>query len=256
MFPEATMPTSRYIGRVGLSWGPSIQRRMLYRQLERPGIKWADDDAYLIVENDMRALTYENVASMLTGALATGPLDGPNVRYLGGVLRAPMQRALRAQWRDGWDRRGGLPLEGSLNRQWANNIGTSHASPAFPFWLSAILTGCDTPNDLGREVARWRKRTKQLRQRRTAIENKLLDGDLNAAAPYEQAITGMVEELPEAKVVAGVTQAAIATATSSLALTGMPPFLADAGGALLASEVSALLSPKTSWLLRVTRPRL
>lgn len=167
-----------------------------------------------------------------------------------------MQRALRAQWRDAWDRRGGLPLEDSLNRQWARNIGSNQAGPAFPFWLSAILSGCETPNDLGREVATWRKRTGQLRQRRTTIENELLDGNLQTTAPYEQAITGMVEELPEAKVIAGVTGAAIAGAKSGLMLTGLPPFLADSAGALLDPEVLKLVGPKTSWLMRVTRPRL
>jgi hypothetical protein len=39
-------------------------------------------------------------------------------------------------------------------------------------------------------------------------------------------------------------------------VTGIAPFVTDAAGAVLDSEISKLLRPRTTWLMRVTRPRL
>jgi hypothetical protein len=254
LLPDVQLPSSRSVDEV--NWSPSPGHPALFRQLFRPGIMWSRDDTDLVIENDVRAMTYENVAALLTGALATDALIGPNVRYLGGVLRSPMQRAIRARWRETWDRRGGLLLETALNERWAHHISDSHISPAFPFWLSAVLNGCETRADLAKEIPKWRKRTKQLRQRRAEIERLIMDGNLTAAQPYEQAITGAVESLTEAKVVAAAASVATTVAKSGLAVTGIAPFVTDAAGALLDSEVSKLLQPRTTWLIRVTRPRL
>ena len=254
LLPDVQLPSSRDVNDV--NWSLSAAHPALFRQLFHPGIMWSRDDNDLVIENDVRAMTYENVAALLTGALATDALIGPNVRYLGGVLRAPMQRAIRARWRDAWDRRGGLLVETALNERWAHHIGNSRISPAFPFWLSAVLNGCETRADLAKELPRWRKRTKQLRQRRAQIERLIMDGNLTAAEPYEEAITGAVESLTEAKAAAAAASVATTVAKTGLAVTGIAPFVTDAAGALLDSEVSKLLQPRTTWLIRVTRPRL
>jgi hypothetical protein len=254
LIPEAQLPHQRDVNDVGWSLSPGLPQ--LFGQLRSSGEMGSRDDTDLVVENDVRAMTYENVASLLTGALAPATLTGPNVRYLGGVLRAPMQRALRARWREAWDRKGGLPLEESLNKQWAQSLEKQHAPPAFPFWLSAILQSCETRRDLAKVVPKWRERTKQLRKRRAAIEKILLDGDLTATASYEKAIAGTVADLAEAQLVDVAFNAAKVGVETGLALTGMAPFMADAASALLNSEVANLLKPKTTWLMRVTRPRL
>jgi hypothetical protein len=72
-----------------VGWTFTPGRPSLFKQLFREGGMWSRDDN-LIIENDVRAMIYENVAAMLTGALATDALTGLNVRYLGGVLRSPM----------------------------------------------------------------------------------------------------------------------------------------------------------------------
>jgi len=119
-----------------------------------------------------------------------------------------------------------------------------------------ILNGCETRDDLTTEVPKWRSRTKQLRQRRDEIERLIMDGNLTAADPYEQAITGAVENLTEAKAAAAVAGVATTVAKTSLAVTGIAPFVTDAAGAVLDSEITKLLHPRTTWLMRVTRPRL
>ena len=132
LLPAAELPEDRDPN--AIHWTGSPGRPVLFRQLFGPTDLWGDPrfTKRLIVDNDIRALTYENVASVLTGALATDELVGPNVRYVGGVLRSPMQRAARAMWRRSWDRRGGLPLETALNERWAAHVATRAASPAFP----------------------------------------------------------------------------------------------------------------------------
>lgn len=79
-----------------------------------------------------------------------------------------------------------------------------------------------------------------------------MDGNLTAAQPYEQAITGAVESLTEAKAAAATASVATTAAKTGLAVTGIAPFMTDAAGALLDSEVSKLLQPRTTWLMRVT----
>lgn len=126
LLPDVQLPSSRDVNAV--HWTLSPGHPALFRQLFGSAM-WSHDDKDLVIENDVRAMTYENVAALLTGALATDPLTGPNVRYLGGVLRSPMQRAIRARWRDAWDRRGGLAVETSLNERWAQHISSkSHVS--------------------------------------------------------------------------------------------------------------------------------
>lgn len=253
LIPSVSLPAERDVNEVG--WSLSPGKLNLFQQLFQSGQMWVPAERF-IIENDVRAMTYENAASVLTAALATGDLTGPNVRYLGGVFRAPMQSAIRARWRHAWDRMGGLPIETSLNEWWAQKAGKSGVSPAFPFWLSAVLYGCETRSDLAIEVPKWRRRSKDLRRRRSEVERLILDGDHESIELYKRAIGGAVESLADAKAAAAVPATAAAATKAALAVTGIAPFMTDAAAAVLDSDVVKQLSPRTTWLMRITRPRL
>jgi hypothetical protein len=163
---------------------------------------------------------------------------------------------MRAAWRRAWDYKGAVPAEVALNTWWRGRYADATATPAFPFWLSAILDECRTRKDLRDEVSRWRKRATRLRASRAAFEQALLHGDVGRIEPYENAMAGAVDRLAEANLSAGLATAAKGTVQSSLALTGIPSFLSDAVATVVDDEVRRLLKPSTSWLLRITRPRL
>ena len=106
------------------------------------------------------------------------------------------------------------------------------------------------------QVPWWRKRAKDLRSRRAQIEQDLLNGNPAGAVAYQHALEGAVDKLGEARVASGLGTVSSAGAKASLALTGLPPFLTAAAAAVVDDEVKRLLKPSTSWLLRLTRPRL
>jgi hypothetical protein len=113
MIPAAQLPRSWNVN--DLSWSSSPGRPELLSQLFFPdaGVSWSVSPVTeLIVDNDVRALTYENLAAVLTAASASAELSGPNVRYVGGALRAPMQRAMRAAWHRAWDKQRWDPSRG------------------------------------------------------------------------------------------------------------------------------------------------
>jgi hypothetical protein len=257
MLPGVDLPDDYNVDRVG--WSASPGRPTLLRQLfsRSAGMAWnlrlAND---LVIDNDVRALTYENVAAVLTAAISSEELKGPNVRYVGGVLRAPMQRAIRAVWRRAWDEKGAIPAEVALNTWWRQRYSHPRNNPAFPFWLAAILEGSESRNDLQTQVRRWRDKALAFRSSRAALEADLLNGNVTGTAPYEQAFAGALDNLAEGSAIEGVATITTAGTHTALALTGMPPFLTQAAADVLDDEVKRLLKPTTSWLLRLTRPRL
>jgi|SRR5271166_996498 len=152
MIPGVSVPTNRNIQDVG--WEFSGDKPDHLRQLFRPdsslGGAWAlRASEELITKSDVAALSYENLASTLTAAIADQPGHGPAVRYVGGVLRAPMQRAVRASWRATWDEKG-PPAEAALNAWWQERFRESPITPAFPFWISAILENVSNRETRGR----------------------------------------------------------------------------------------------------------
>jgi hypothetical protein len=70
------------------------------------------------------------------------------------------------------------------------------------------------------------------------------------------ALDGVLDGLTETRAVSDLGAAVAASASTSLSITGLPPFLSDAAATLVEREVSQLLGPTARWLLRVTRPRL
>jgi hypothetical protein len=257
MLPGAGLPQEYDLNDVG--WSLSPGRPALLRQLFEPTMELSWPLRFtreLVIDNDVRALTYENVAAVLTAAVSSAECAGPTVRYVGGVLRGPMQRAVRAKWRRAWDSRGGFTAESALNAWWQDHVANTSPSPAFPFWLSAILADTQSRDDVGKQIYRWRERAADLRKRRATLERRLLDRSNSETEPYRQALAGATSSLSEGALAGDLIATAALVAKSSVALTGIPPFFTDAATTVLDQEVKRLLKPTTSWLLRMTRPRL
>jgi len=254
MIPGIQVPSRRNIQDV--AWEFSGDRPDHLRQLFHPDPSLSGMWAFqisesLITKSDVAALSYENLAATLSSAISAQPGPGPTVRYVGGVLRAPMQRAVRAAWHAAWDEKG-PPAEAALNGWWQERFQKRPVTPAFPFWISAILENCDNRDDFGRQVSTWRRRAAHFRAARVALEQALIDDNPTAYDNHQRALGGAIDELGESQIIGG----AVAAGQATLALTGIPPVAVNAATALLDKEVEHLIKPTTKWLLRATRPRL
>lgn len=254
LLPGISVPKTRNIQAIG--WTYSGTKPDHLRQLFDPSLGHRDMfhglDKYLIISNDAAALSYENLASTLTAAVAEGPGRGPAVRYVGGVLRSPMQQAVRAMWRAAWDERGSPSAESALNTWWLNQVSPNTVNPAFPAWLSAILSQCEGRDDFAIQVVDWRRRAKHFRKARADLERALAEGNMAELDLYRNALGNAVNDLAEAH----VARAGISVATSAISLAGTVPIVSEAAKAMLNSQTDLLIKRSTKWLLRITRPRV
>lgn len=175
--------------------------------------------------------------------------SGPIIRYVGGVLRSPLQKAIRARWADTWSERGSPPAETMLNEYWQQRWQSAGGiQPIFPFWLSAIIAGCRTKADLRSSLHSWRERSEGFRRRRADLEAAMLRGDAMALADGQRALAGEVEKLRESAITS-TTVSGVSAAAQTLAVTHLPPPMPQVAKAL-AGPSNSLIKPLTMLILR------
>jgi hypothetical protein len=146
----------------------------------------------IIVDNDLRALFYEQLCASLQLLLDESGRR-PLFRYAGGCLRAPMQLARAGYARDlNADNRSG---EAWLQEQWIALESRRGEPLRLPFWLEAVLARCDQRSDFGPAVADIRRAARGFRARRGEITKALRYGETAELEKLEFALRGDVRNL-------------------------------------------------------------
>ncbi|MFI1076242.1 hypothetical protein [Streptomyces puniciscabiei] len=259
LLPGVQVPVHR--NPLHLDWYWSSWRPYALNQLfeAESGEKWnlrSDEELLnLVIDNDVRALTYEHIADVLTSAIAEPDGRGPIVRYVGGVLRSPMQKALRARWSATWSGKGAPPAEAMLNGYWQQHWRMVEGpQPIFPFWLSAVIAECRTKLDLREVLPRWRRRSAGFRRKRADVETAMLSGNVSALAEAQRALVGEVDKLKQGQVSSAAISAGV-DVSQALAVTHLPPPLTEVSKAL-AGPSKLLVDPLTMLILRGVKPHL
>jgi hypothetical protein len=196
LLPDVVIPTPSTQAYNEMAWSLSPGQPDNYRQVFRETEIWRTDPllvtSRLILDNDVRALFYEYMAITLEAMFAWRG-SGPRVRYVGGALRAPMQRARIDVWRSRW--RSVPVVENWLQEGWRQLNRDPQFPILLPFWTSAILQSCRARSDIPQKVGEWRQRAKHFRDRRSDVEDALGRGREEELAELMEMLKGEANEL-------------------------------------------------------------
>jgi hypothetical protein len=205
-----------------------------------------------ILDNDVRALFYERLASTLGYILRDGD-RGPRVRYVGGCLRSPLRSALTQRASDyvGQGTRSS-PAEGWLQQYWRDRYTTEQYPVRLPFWMGTLFErahrlsgGKDRPADVLRAIRDLRKAADPLRRRKAAIETEIRRGSISIAETFGAALERDAAALTpstEAVTIGGVE--ALGTAASI--------FIPAPAAGLLKAIAKAGASVSMPWIRRLS----
>jgi hypothetical protein len=128
----------------------------------------------LILDNDIRALTYERFAQSLNTALCEAP-GRPSIVYVGGCLRSPMLLA-RARWADESLKETRQP-ETFLQREWTKRWAVDRRDVHLPFWMTAVIASARSKEEVADRLRTLRRSTKRMRRRRGELCESLWRGE-------------------------------------------------------------------------------
>lgn len=249
--PNAVIPTPSGQEYTRMGWALPLERSDSYRQLFKETEIWRSDPLLLmtalILDNDVRALFHEYLASTLQAMFAIDR-SGPRVRYVGGALRAPMQRARIEMWRSHWrtapSARGWLPEESrQLNRD-------PQFPVVMPFWPSAILQSCRARSDIPQRLGEWRQLARAFRDRRSDVEDALGSGDEAELAELMGALHREIHQLT--RTLPGVQSSAAVVARATIAVLA-PPVPSEVMSRAVAEAAEQGRGPLTMlWLRCIT----
>ena len=196
--------------------------------------------ASLVRDNTYRGLFYVRLADEFERLLSFEDNE-VEVRYVGGCLRTPVQLAvMRADLRDG------APLEHDLERFRP----IPHAPVRMPFWFSAVMSCCDTRDDLPAAIAQVRDLARPIRRRRKELSIALGEGNMRETARVKEAMNAAFADFE--KELARHAPKALETAAKVVVSTS----LVSSGATTSASLFSVLETPIVNLVRRVFRPHI
>jgi hypothetical protein len=207
----------------------------------------------LILDNDIRALTYDRLAQTLDAVV--GKESGFFTRYVGGCLRSPLQLA-RAKYADAC-LTNSPSLEKWLLDEWITKYPAKDQkldqAVRLPFWAGAIFARCKGNADaLPVEIAKCRRQAAKLRKRRAELEEALRQSRIKNLSSLAHAVSGELDQLATG-VSSGVGIAA--SALDGVLKTQVPGFPTEMIGAKKTADAMG-----SGWLkklaLRLFRPHV
>lgn len=202
----------------------------------------------IVLDNDLRAIFYEDLAASLSRALSEGQ-GGPSVSYVGGCLRSPMLLA-RAKYAEA-SFRSSTPVQNWLQDQWRARYQPRSAPLRMPFWMDAILSLSGTRSDVVATIRDMRNRARPLRKTRGRLDEALRTGDSKVIDQLLNVIKGDLDTATEPfNRVADIAAESVHMAAQSV----LPAVASDLSDTLVRASVDSNFVKKLS--LRLFRPHL
>lgn len=203
---------------------------------------------HVILDNDLRALFYERLASTLQALLKDDTVE-PSVQYVGGCLRSPLLLA-RAHAAEAALLPGRTP-ENWLQQSWQQLFQSQSHDVQAPFWLQAVLAASRDRREIPAALARLRRAGRAYRNHRQELSHAVVLQDLRTLRTAHSALAGDVQALTRAAQAAG---AGVDVITSTLKIT------APVVPTELISAAARAAGAQSGWLnklaVRLFRPRL
>jgi len=247
-----------------LGYTTSAERPLWLDMIHRSGYDaWFIDPSnanQLILDNDIRALTYDRLAQTIDAVV--GKNSSSFARYVGGCLRSPLQFA-RAKYADAC-LTGSIPLESWLLDEWVKKYPAKdkrlEQTVRLPFWVSAIIARCrGDANSLPVEISKCRRQASAFRKKRADLEAALQQTRIEELSDLGHAVSGELDQLStwvkSGAEMAGQIGGEIVAATLKTQAPYVPPELAKKPIAKMAEALG-----ESGWLrklaLRLFRPHV
>jgi hypothetical protein len=216
LLPETPFPkhTAEAFGGRVLSYTTSPQRHSWQDALfaQQPYM-WGATTSHsdLILDNDLRALMYQRLASTLDAMLSETP-GGSTTRYVGGCLRSPLILA--------WARKAEAELLAPqtatnwMQEQWRYMYHTESRPVRVPFWLQAVLASCRVKADFPQVLYDLRHAAEPYRNRRAELDDAVQKGDIKVLGSLFAALAGDLDRMTKSvdTITGGVVEASAAAA--------------------------------------------